>query len=141
MLLHHATLFVADPDRSLRFYRDGLGFDLFADVTVEGDWPTLFGVESTTLRVLVLGQPDTPDSGRLELAAPVPPLPAALPHVGAGAGTTMLAFYVDLGATLALLSEYGASDVRESKLRNGTPIATVRDPDGVLVELIERAPL
>ena len=139
MLLHHATLFVSDPDRSLGFYRDGLGLDLFADVTVEGDWPTLFGVESTTLRVLILGQQDMPDAGRLELASPVVPLPAGPPPAAPVAGLTMLAFYVELDKTLAALAELGATDVRESKLRNGTPIATVRDPDGVLVELIDRA--
>jgi len=33
--LHHVTIMVRDQDRSLRFYRDQLGFNLVADVRLE----------------------------------------------------------------------------------------------------------
>lgn len=60
MRLHHVTLFVRDAERSLRFYRDALGFQVFLDREFDGEWPTLFGVKSTRLRAVICGDPTTP---------------------------------------------------------------------------------
>jgi hypothetical protein len=49
----------------------------------------------------------------------------------------MLAVVVDLEAVLPALLEAGASDVRRATLSNGHAAVSVRDPDGILVELLD----
>jgi len=133
--LHHVTLFVRDAERSIRFYRDGLGFTILIDREFEGDWPGLFGVASKRLRAVILGDPDRPHQVELvTFAEPVPGGPPVSPPV---TGTVILAFFVDLRAVLPALLGVGATDVRQTTLSNGNAAATVRDPDGILVELLD----
>ena len=139
--IHHTVVVVSDIDASLRFYVDGLGLEVLQDRVVEGDWPTLFGAESTSLRVVFLGQSGVPDdtAGVLELnvfpggattRAPVMPPPA---------GLSMISYFVDVEATLTRLKDLGvAKAVRrvDQVTPNGTiSLATVQDPDGVTVLL------
>lgn len=133
---------VGDLDISLRFYRDGLGLDLLLDRQVEGDWPELLGAPSRNLRAVFLGDERFPDdhSGVLELnlfdgyleTVPPPPAPTA--------GFFLLSFFVDVEATLARLAalELGGPPRRVSRTGPSGPmtLATVRDPDGVLVLLV-----
>ena len=49
----------------------------------------------------------------------------------------ILSFIVDLEAVLPALLEAGATDLRRTTLSNGHAAATVRDPDGILVELLD----
>ena len=67
--VHHSALHVADLDASLRFYRDGIGLEVLMDQVFEGDWPTLFGVPTTTLRSIFLGDRAHPDGGVVELVS------------------------------------------------------------------------
>jgi catechol 2,3-dioxygenase-like lactoylglutathione lyase family enzyme len=46
----------------------------------------------------------------------------------------------DLGAVLPRLEAAGGTDVRRATLRNGHGVATLRDPDGILVELLDVSP-
>jgi catechol 2,3-dioxygenase-like lactoylglutathione lyase family enzyme len=139
--IHHTVIVVSDLEASLRFYVNGLGLEVLQDREVQGDWPALFGAESTSLRVVFLGKSDIPDdtAGVLELNAfpggasvhaPVSPPPA---------GLFMISYFVDVEATLARLGELGlARDVRrvDQPTPNGSiALATVRDPDGVTVLL------
>lgn len=138
--IHHTVVIVRDLDASLRFYCDGLGLDLLADRQVEGDWPGLFGAATRQLRAVFLGDPGVPDdqAGVLELnvldgAAPGPP-PSA-PQTG----FFMMSFFVDVEATLSRLAALGLGGTPRH-ITQPTPsgpltIATVRDPDGVLVLL------
>jgi hypothetical protein len=48
----------------------------------------------------------------------------------------MVAFRVDLERVLPALVELGATDVRKGAMSTGVVAATVRDPDGILVELL-----
>lgn len=137
MQLHHVTLFVRDADRSLRFYRDGLGFEVLVDREFDGDWPALFGVASKRLRALILGDPKHPNGGQVELVTFAEPVPDGPPPREPATGTAMLAFLVDLEAVLPALLEVGATDVRRTTLSNGHAAVSVRDPDGVLVELLD----
>jgi glyoxylase I family protein len=133
--LNHVTVFVADAERSLRFYRDGLGLAVKLDREFDGDWPTLFGVGSQRLRAIFLG--DDERGHQIELVTFAEPLPGGPGAAAPATGCVVVAFHVDLAATLPALQDAGATDVRWTSLRNGTPIATVRDPDGVLLELID----
>jgi glyoxylase I family protein len=138
--IHHTVVIVRDLDASLRFYRDGLGLDLLADRQVEGDWPGLFGAATGRLRAVFLGDPGVPDdqAGVLELnvldgAAPGPP--PGPPQTG----FSMMSFFVDVEAALSRLAALGLGGTPR-QITQPTPsgpltIATVRDPDDVLVLL------
>jgi catechol 2,3-dioxygenase-like lactoylglutathione lyase family enzyme len=138
--LHHAAIVVRDVERSLRFWRDGLGLDVLADQEFDGDWPALFGVDSMSLRSIFLGDPQRADAGIVELVV----FPADDPQhrpPEAGSGFFLLSFFVDVDDVLDRLDALGLGGALTRiavPLPNGAqvPMATVRDPDGVLVELI-----
>ncbi|HWC34615.1 MAG TPA: VOC family protein [Mycobacteriales bacterium] len=138
MHLDHVVIFVADADRSLAFYRDGLGLATMVDRDFDGPWPELFGdVSSRGLRAIILGDPENPKRGQVELltfAEPVGPGPGVQPIA---TGTVMLSFMVDLAEVLPKLEAAGGTDVRRATLRNGVDVVTLRDPDGTLVELLD----
>ena len=142
--VHHSAVYARDVDASLRFYRDGLGLQVLMDHEFDGDWPTLFDAPADRLRSVFLGDPDSPDAGIVELVAfagdptgddghaptPAPPRP----------GFFLLSFFVDVDATLARLASVGldgpAHRIRVPGQGGDVEMATVRDPDGVLVELV-----
>jgi catechol 2,3-dioxygenase-like lactoylglutathione lyase family enzyme len=137
MHLHHVVIFVGDADRSLAFYREGLGLQTLVDREFDGDWPALFAVGSGRLRAMILGDPEHPERGQVELLTfpdPVAPGPGPVPPA---TGFVMLSFMVDLAVVLPRLEAAGGTDVRRMTLRNGVPVVTLRDPDGVLVELLD----
>ena len=143
-LVHHSAVYTRDVDTSLRFYRDGLGLHVLMDHEFDGDWRTLFDAPGNRLRSVFLGDPDTPDAGIVELVAfaedvtgdagsgpsPAPPEP----------GFFLLSFFVDVPDTLARLDtlglDAGARRIRAPGPGGDVEMATVRDPDGVLVELV-----
>ncbi len=59
--LHHVTILVRDQDRSLRFYLDQLGFNLFIDVRNEsGDrWVAVAPPDGIAILALVTPRPDS----------------------------------------------------------------------------------
>ena len=138
MHLDHVVIFVADADRSLAFYREGLGLQTIVDREFEGPRPAMFGgVTSQRLRAMILGDPDHRDRGQVELltlAEPVAGGPGAMPIA---TGTVMLSFMVDLDVVLPRLVAAGGTDVRRATLKIGVDVATLRDPDGTLVELLD----
>jgi catechol 2,3-dioxygenase-like lactoylglutathione lyase family enzyme len=142
--VHHSAIYARDVDASLRFYRDGLGLQVLMDHEFDGDWSTLFDAPCDRLRSVFLGDPDSPDAGIVELvafagegrgddgAAPKP----APPHPG----FFLLSFFVDVDETLARLAAVGldgpARRIQVPGPGGDVEMATVRDPDGVLVELV-----
>jgi catechol 2,3-dioxygenase-like lactoylglutathione lyase family enzyme len=139
--IHHTVVIVRDLDASLRFYRDGLGLDVLQDRHVEGDWPGLFDAPSRRLRAVFLGDARVPDehAGVLELNAldgDIPTGPAASPP---STGFFLVSFFVDVEATLSRLAALGLGGpprrVDQPGPNGPIAIATVRDPDGVLVLL------
>jgi catechol 2,3-dioxygenase-like lactoylglutathione lyase family enzyme len=140
--VHHSAIHTRDVDASLRFYRDGLGLKVLMDHEFDGDWRTLFGAGANRLRSVFLGDPAAPDTGIVELVAfdgaaadgvtgsPAPP----------EAGFFLLSFFVDVDNTLARLADLGFDSpgrrIRVPGPNGDVEMATVRDPDGVLVELV-----
>jgi glyoxylase I family protein len=140
--VHHSAVFARDLDASLRFYRDGLGLQVLMDHEFDGDWSTLFDAPSDHLRSVFLGDPDVPDAGSVERVtfagadavgdapAPVRPRP----------GFFLLSFFVDVDDTVARLAAVGldgpARRIRVAGPGGDVEMATLRDPDGVLVELV-----
>jgi catechol 2,3-dioxygenase-like lactoylglutathione lyase family enzyme len=90
-----------------------------------------------------LGSPEHPDAGIVELVAFPEPTPAGVVPSAASAGFLLLSFFVDVDATLARLEALGLeSEPRRVEVAGPTApvvMATVRDPDGVLVELVGAA--
>lgn len=139
--IHHAAICTADVNLSLKFWRDGLGFTELFDQTFTGDWPKLFGANTDRLRSVFLGDPQSPDTGIVELvvfdgaddATPPPDRPR---H-----GFFLLSLERDVGATLSALAALGFTNgVRRITVPTSTsetlPMAVITAPDGVLVELI-----
>jgi glyoxylase I family protein len=158
--IHHTAICTADVERSTKFWRDGLGFAELFDHTFTGDWPELFGAKTDRLRSIFLGDPQTPDSGFVELVvfdgaddgAPAPPDAdgaAPPPAVPAGIvaarrprhGFFLLSLQREVDETLTALAALGFADgVRRISVPAPggmtVPMAVITAPDGVLVELI-----
>ena len=140
--VHHSAVVAHDVDASLRFYRDGLGLAVLMDHQFHGDWRTLFDAPADHLRSVFLGDPESPDAGIVELVtfgaggdggdAPAPAPPRR--------GFFLLSFFVDVAATLARLDALGFDQptrrIRVPGPAGDVDMVTVRDPDGVLVELV-----
>lgn len=139
--IHHSVVVVRDLEASLRFYRDGLGLDLLQDRQVEGDWPDLFGAPSRRVHAVFLGDPGVPDdhAGVLELNVFDGEVPEGPPPSPPRTGFLLLSFFVDVEATLGRLAALGLGGpprrVTQSTPRGPVTLATVRDPDGLLVLL------
>ncbi len=139
--VHHSAICTSDVERSLRFWRDGLGLSQLFDYQFTGDWPELFGATGDRLRSIFLGDPKTPDSGIVELvelpdAGAAAPAPAAPRH-----GFFLLSLQREVDETLSALNELGFCDgVRRITVAapgdKAVAMAVITAPDGVLVELI-----
>ena len=137
--LTHIGLCVTDLERSLRFYRDRLGFAFEHDLHVEGEpTDTLLRLRGVVLDAVYL----TRDGVRLELLHFAgPPAPPARERSMHERGLTHLSFRVaDLDATLAALRAAGDRILDETIIRFpdfGAAAAFVADPDGQLIELVQ----
>jgi len=139
--LHHAAICTSDLDAARRFWQEGLGLVEFFDHEFTGDWPALFGAETSTLQSVFLGDPAQPDAGIVELVVIAGSEPSSPPAQRPQEGFFLLSFMVDVEPTLARLDALGlAEGVRRIAVPAGkgrsVPMAVVRAPDGVLVELI-----
>jgi len=140
--VHHSAIVTADVERSLRFWRDGIGLVEMLDHTFTGDWPTLFHASTDVLRSVFLGDPDHPDSGIVELVSfQGVDRPRSDPGRAPRPGFFLLSLQRDVETTLAALAQLGFADgVRRISMSapRGTTVAmaVITAPDGVLVELI-----
>ena len=133
--LTHIGLGVSDLGRSLRFYRDLLGFRPVHELEVEGEpADTLLRLNDVKLRAAYLE--------RDHFARPPAPPPRRRPmHEH---GLTHLSFRVaDLDAALAALRAAGERVLDETLIRvptSGVAACFVTDPDGQLIELVQSRP-
>lgn len=138
--VHHSAITVRDVEASLRFWREGLGFEVLMDETFDGDWPTLFGAAGPRLRSVFLGDPAQPDGGVVELVDfgpgddPGPPVPP--PTGPPREGFLLLSVYCDVDAVLARLADLGLGGVPRRIESYGVAMAVVTEPSGCPVELI-----
>jgi catechol 2,3-dioxygenase-like lactoylglutathione lyase family enzyme len=139
--VHHTAICTADVERSMRFWRDGIGLTELFDHTFTGDWPALFNAPTTKLRSVFLGDAEQPDTGIVELvvfdsAGTAPQRPDSPCD-----GFFLLSLQRDVESTLATLADLGFTDgVRRITVPAAggkhVPMAVVMAPDSVLVELI-----
>jgi catechol 2,3-dioxygenase-like lactoylglutathione lyase family enzyme len=135
--VHHSAVCTTDVDASLRFWRDGLGFAVLMDHRFEGDWRHLFGASTNTLRSIFLGDPEDADAGIVELVEFDASGPAAPDRDGPRVGFFLLSVFTPLDRTLDRLHAQGFAVDREICVSD-VRMAVARDPNGVLVELIDR---
>jgi glyoxylase I family protein len=133
--VHHSAICTVDVEESLRFWRDGLGFAPIMDLTFEGAWRTLFDAPADTLRSVFLGDPAEPSTGIVELVD-FGSVPSSLPPTGPAVGFFLVSVYTDVDAALARLAELGLGGPPRRIEVSGVSMAVVRDPNGVLVELV-----
>jgi catechol 2,3-dioxygenase-like lactoylglutathione lyase family enzyme len=137
--LTHVGICVSDLERSLRYYRDLLGFEYEHELSVEGEpTDTLLRLRGVNLRAVYLAR----DGVRIELlyfASPSAPSPRTRPlneH-----GLTHLSFRVaDLDATLDALRAAGERVLEETVIRFPefqSAAGMVVDPDGQVIELVQ----
>lgn len=139
--IHHTAIVTSDVERSIRFWCDGLGFTELFDHTFSGDWPTLFNAATHQLRSIFLGDPNTPDTGIVELVVFEDSYPAAPPPERPTYGFFLLSLEREIDVALATLAQHGFSDgVRRISIPapggKTVPMAVITAPDGVRVELI-----
>ncbi|MFZ4603818.1 MAG: VOC family protein [Caulobacterales bacterium] len=147
--LIRAALFVADLERSAAFY-GALGL---TEIYFEGE---LDGASAAAVlsvpagartRCRIVKRPQTPNFGMVGLFAVSNPAPPSLPETGASPriGDVALVFYVsDFDAALEAARAAGARVIGPVTLftmphRTQREVC-LRDPDGVLVNLIDRPP-
>lgn len=130
---NHIGLCVSDLERSLAFYRDGLGFAEVTRFDSSGEaTETLLGLADVDLRVVFLQR----DGVRIELLHYVSP-----GHRGSGEarpmnalGLTHLSLRVsDLDATIDALEQAGARVLHATRTQHAV---FVTDPDGTRIELV-----
>jgi len=133
---------VADLDKAVAFYRDGLGFEMQgAPANADGNAPlrAMFGLPDARLRWLIGRAP--PIAGGVEIVevsqANGKPVTRRVQDSGA---ITLVATVRDLDATFARLKKLGAPVVT----RSGAPVklsvgrmVVVQDPAGHFVEIVQ----
>jgi catechol 2,3-dioxygenase-like lactoylglutathione lyase family enzyme len=142
--VHHSAICTSDVERSLRFWRDGLGMSQLMDYRFTGDWPELFGAKTDRLRSIFLGDPQTPGSGFIELVELAGADEALPPDAAPRHGFFLLSLQREVDETLSALAALGfAKGVRRIDVvapdGKTVTMAVITAPDGVLVELIGRA--
>jgi catechol 2,3-dioxygenase-like lactoylglutathione lyase family enzyme len=136
----HFGVCVSDPDRSMSFYCDLLGFEPLSKlVAPDNRSARLVGLEDLELHSYFLER----EGIRIELLHYVSPghEPNPAPRPMNRLGLTHIALRVeDLDGTLARLTESGFQILDSSRVGNpefGSSVVFALDPDGVRVELIE----
>jgi len=139
-VIHHSAICVRDVEASLRFWRDGLGFEVLMDQRFTGDWPTLLRAPTSSLRAVFLGDPADPGGGIVELVD-LGEVPAGTEagDAPASSGFLLLSVTTDLDAALGRLAALGLGGRPRRIEVSGVAMAVVADPDGVLVELVDSA--
>lgn len=135
-VVHHSAICTRDIETSLRFWRDALGFEPIMDQRFTGDWPTLLRARSDQLRAVFLGDPARPDAGIVELVDLGPVDAGAAPADPATSGFLLLSVFCDVDAVLERLATTGLGGEPRRIVVHGVPMATVVDPNGVVVELV-----
>jgi catechol 2,3-dioxygenase-like lactoylglutathione lyase family enzyme len=143
--IHHTGIIVSDLERSIGFYHEVLGLAFAAEPTAVIDDPELgpkVGVPGAKLRLVTFVVGD----GLLELlqfVAPPSPIDAPLPQNALGAHHVAL-LVDDIAAEVERLTTAGVeflSDVTavDEGVLAGWRWVYFRDPDGILLELVEVA--
>jgi catechol 2,3-dioxygenase-like lactoylglutathione lyase family enzyme len=143
--LDHVSITTADLERSIAFYRDVLGLELTA--RGEADEPELSDLVGLPAVSVLYAELTLGPAQILELLEYVTPKGVPIDPTANNPGATHLALAVDdIQAYKDRLDQAGATisndvvTLTEDTDWNGARTLYAHDPDGVTIELIERAP-
>ena len=121
----HVGICVSDLDRSLRFYRDGLGFELSDRFEIDDATAVVSQmIVNGPMKVELLHYPGRTSRGT--------------PSTSRGLrGLTHLSFIVeDVDEAAARLVEHGGTILPDTRVNVGVDIVFLTDPDGTRIELM-----
>jgi glyoxylase I family protein len=138
--LSHIGICVADLERSVRFYRDILGFEELSRLHVKGPEPErLLNIAGGELQAVYLQRDGTriellyyPVAGHQSNDTPRPMNKLGLTHLSLRVA--------DLDAVVATIVQGGGVNLPETRVDNaawGSKAVFVTDPDGLRIELIQ----
>jgi catechol 2,3-dioxygenase-like lactoylglutathione lyase family enzyme len=143
--IDHVGITVSDVDRALGFYRDVLGLRVIEDQTVtEPEVAELLGLDLVQLRIADL---DSGDGRIVELIQYLQPKGRRIEYESSDSATAHIAFTVDnLAAVRERLTSVGATMVSRQPITINEPGGAfdgaicfyLRDPDGLILELVQR---
>jgi catechol 2,3-dioxygenase-like lactoylglutathione lyase family enzyme len=140
----HVGLCVTDLERSLRFYCEGLGFQVaegfdLDDAMVPGIDKSL----EVPAPVVMRSQMITLDAMKVELLHYTTPAVDGVPSARRNQlGLTHLSFWVDdVDTAAAALVSLGGTVLPETRQAPGIELVFLADPDGVRVELMGAPPV
>lgn len=139
--------FVSDPDASVKFYTEAIGFKEVSPFSVSADFCKQVGLTAgeplDNIRVLMLG--DGPGATRLKLSS-IPGHKAKSgdnAYVSSQYGFRYLSLFVaDTNEALARLQKAGVKPLAQGpaeipkSIAEGMYLTCVRDPDGNIIELL-----
>ncbi len=134
--VHHTAICTNDIEESLRFWRDGMGFEVTMDHAFDGPWTTLFRGPGDHLRSIFLGDPKDPSGGILELVD-FGTVPETERPPSSTVGFFLVSVYdADIETLLDRLNELGFADSLRRETVGGVEMAVVEDPSGVMIEIV-----
>ncbi|MDY0166617.1 MAG: VOC family protein [Thermoguttaceae bacterium] len=140
--IHHVSFCVSDMERSIRFYRDGLGFEQLNDRTISGPVPEkVIQLPGAHLRLVHMRGHGL----GLELIQYMAPQGRQKATRACDVGNAHLCFLVDdIDAEMQRLTDRGARFLSEAMTVEGGPNAGNRyvyflDPDDIPMELSQPA--
>jgi catechol 2,3-dioxygenase-like lactoylglutathione lyase family enzyme len=137
--IRHTGIVVTDLDASLRFYRDLLGFNEIKRLEESGTYiDNMLGLESAHVTTVKLAAPDGNLIELLKFRSH--PRKSAGPLEACSIGITHMALTVsDINQTYQSLSKRGIpfNSPPQTSPDGYAMVAFCRDPDGILVELVE----
>ena len=135
----HVGLCVSDLERSIRFYRDGLGCALAERFELDGTQvPGLAEALEVTSPAVIVSQMVTSGSLKIELLGWSSPRPEGQPSQRRNQlGLTHLSFYVDdVDRVARRLVECGGTLLPDTRQSPGIDLVFLADPDGTRIELM-----
>lgn len=139
--IDHAGITVSSLDRSLAFYRDLLGLRVI-EISGEEEIGAIVGIDNARIKAADL---DAGDGRIIELLEYIGAGNEPVPQRPDGVGCPHIALRVtDLTEALARLAEAGHQPIGQRATITGAiawegaTVVYLRDPDGALIELIQR---
>lgn len=138
--LSHIGICVAELERSVRFYRDVLGFRELSRLALEGAAPErLLGLEGGKLEAVYLERDGTriellyyPVAGHLEAESPCPMNRLGFTHLSLRVAS--------VDAVVAAVENAGGAVLADTRIDNAawrSSAVFVTDPDGLRIELVQ----
>ncbi len=130
---------VSDMERSLRFYRDTLGFSVVVDETEKGEYLSkLIGLKEASERVVKVAMQDGTVIELMEMLSPLAQTPATFEFNVIGCNHIALTV-TDIDNIFEDLKKAGVTFISEPLSSTYDPVKTMfcYDPDNTLVQFVE----